>query len=70
MSKEIIVIDTRVYRQMTGLCVTNAGQCERKFHSTENPISKKNPPTLENNKGLAKARAGTIKKEQQMPTAY
>jgi hypothetical protein len=56
---EIIVIDMRGYRQMTGLCVTNAEHCESNFtkerrNTLKSVISKKNLPTFENNKGLAK----------------
>jgi hypothetical protein len=37
VSKEIIVIDMRAYRQMTGLCVTNAEQCEAIFSTKSHP---------------------------------
>lgn len=52
---------------MTGrFHVSNAGHCETVLHTkerAENPISKENLPTVENNKGLGA-------KHNQMPTAY
>lgn len=66
---EINVIDMRAYIQIEpendrSLRVTNAGHCETVLHTkdrAENPISKENLPTVENNKGLAQS---TIKCRQ------
>lgn len=69
VSKGIIVIDMRAYRQMTGFCkATNAGQCEtvRSTKEPESRFQRKIFRLFENNKGLAKQ----FSRYNQMPTAY